>query len=146
MERKISGYPLQVQRSAIHNRGLFAQEAIRRNRRVIEYAGTHVRYREVLRRQQRLRRLHKPLHVYFAWLGRGWVIDGGAGGNGAQFINHCCDPNLSVRRIRGHILFFSKRRIRAGEELTIDYRYEKSDRSTRCRCGSPKCRGTINLT
>jgi len=145
MEKTVSRYRLQVQRSAIHKRGVFALEAIPRNRRVIEYTGARLRYGEVVRRQRRLMRMGKPPHVYFAWLGQGWAIDGAAGGNGAQFINHCCDPNLDVRRIRGHILFFSKRRIRSGDELTIDYKYDKAERATRCRCGSPKCRGTINL-
>jgi SET domain-containing protein len=38
--------------------------------------------------------------------------------------------------------------IAAGEELTYDYAYERSDDGDdesfyRCRCGAPSCRGTI---
>lgn len=145
MATNASRYRLQIRQSAIHHHGVFALETIPRNHRVIEYAGARLRFREAVRRQRRLKRLGKPLNRYFAWLCRGWVIDGSAGGNGAQLINHCCDPNLGVRRIRGHLLFFSKRRIRAGDELTLDYRYKKNEKPTRCRCGSPKCRGTINV-
>lgn len=145
IERNASRYRLKVRHSAIHHRGVFALQAIPRNRKVIEYAGAHVRFLEAVRRQRRLKRLGKPLNVYYGLLRRGWVIDGSAGGNGSQFINHCCDPNLGVRRMSGHVLFFSKRRIGAGEELTTDYRYKKGAAPTRCRCGSPRCRGTINI-
>lgn len=145
IEGNESRYRLLIRRSAIHRRGVFALESIPRNHRVIEYTGAHMRLREAKRLQRRLRRLGKPLNVYLGVLSPGWVIDGSAGGNGAQFINHCCDPNLGVRRMRGHVLFFSKRRIHAGDELTVDYRYDKNEKATHCRCGSPKCRGTINL-
>jgi hypothetical protein len=39
----------------------------------------------------------------------------------------------------------SRRQIRRGEELTVDYMFSKKVEPVRCRCGSPKCRGTINL-
>jgi uncharacterized protein len=39
----------------------------------------------------------------------------------------------------------SLRDIRPGEELTIDYHFDKKVERVLCRCGSPKCRGTINL-
>jgi len=39
----------------------------------------------------------------------------------------------------------SKRPIRRGEELTIDYLFAKDIDKVRCRCGSAKCRGTINV-
>jgi SET domain-containing protein len=39
----------------------------------------------------------------------------------------------------------SRRTIRAGEELTVDYHFDKKVERVPCRCGAPKCRGTINL-
>ena len=144
IEREASRFRLQIRRSAIHRRGVFALDPIPPSRRVIEYTGRRLTLRQAQRLQTRLRRLGRPLNRYLACLSRRWVIDG-ATGNGAQFINHCCDPNLGIRRVRGHLLFFSKRRIRAGDELTTDYRYQKGVRTTLCHCGSPRCRGTINL-
>jgi SET domain-containing protein len=140
-----SRYRLRLGRSAIHRRGMFALEPIPGNRKVIEYAGERLSWQQTLRLLRKLWRLRCPRNVYLARLDRRCVIDGTVGGNGSQFINHCCDPNLGVRRIRGHLLFFSRRNIRAGEELTIDYRFRKYVPKTACRCGSPKCRGTINL-
>jgi SET domain-containing protein len=39
----------------------------------------------------------------------------------------------------------SKRAIRRGEELTIDYRFDKKVERVPCRCGAKACRGVINL-
>jgi hypothetical protein len=39
----------------------------------------------------------------------------------------------------------SKRAIRRGEELTVDYHFSDKIEDVRCRCGSAKCRGTINI-
>ena len=74
-----------------------------------------------------------------------WTIDGAIGGSGAEYINHSCAPNLKARLLRGHILYFSKRRIRKGEELTVDYKYAHDITRMPCSCGAPTCRGTMNV-
>jgi SET domain-containing protein len=66
------------------------------------------------------------------------------GGSGAEYINHSCDPNLYAWNFRGHILYMSKRAIKRGEELTIDYCFSKKIERVPCLCHSPKCRGAIN--
>jgi SET domain-containing protein len=39
----------------------------------------------------------------------------------------------------------SRRTIRRGEELTVDYRFDKDIEQVPCRCGAETCRGVINL-
>jgi SET domain-containing protein len=39
----------------------------------------------------------------------------------------------------------SLRTIEPGEELTIDYHFEKNVEKVPCKCGAANCRGTINL-
>ena len=73
-------------------------------------------------------------------------LDGAFGGSGAEIINHSCDPNLRTWNFKGHILYMSKRVIRPGEELTVDYRFSDKIDKVKCRCGSPNCRGVINLS
>jgi SET domain-containing protein len=67
------------------------------------------------------------------------------GGSGAEIINHSCEPNLRASIRQGHILYFSKRAIRPGEELTVDYRFSDEIERVRCACGARGCRGVINL-
>jgi uncharacterized protein len=125
--------------SAIHRWGIYATEFIPVGRKVIEYTGERISRRETKRRAD------LSDFIYLFTLDAYWTIDGSAGGSGAEYINHSCEPNLAARIVRGHILYMSLRDIKPGEELTIDYRFDRKVEKVPCRCGSPKCRGTINL-
>ena len=142
---QFSKYHLRIRRSRVHRFGVFALETIPRGRKVIEYCGERLTWTEAARHVRKRQRQRAPVNVYLARLNRRWIIDGAVGGSGAEFVNHSCDGNLGVRKIRGHILLFSRRRIRAGEELTADYRLHRQSPRLECHCGSPKCRGTLNL-
>ena len=89
-------------------------------------------------------RASRPLNYIFT-LDKYWSLDGSDGGSGAEFINHCCEPNLVARIIKGHIIYFSLRPILKGEELTVDYHFAKNVEKVPCCCGSAECRGTINV-
>jgi SET domain-containing protein len=133
-------YPLRVGRSRIHGFGVFAVETIPSGRKVIEYTGERLNLRQARARQRKnWRRGGTKIDALFR-LNRYSTVDGAVGRSGAERINHCCDPNLKTRRIRGHTLLFSRRRIRAGEELTVDYRFPARAERAICSCGSPKCR------
>jgi len=138
IDQRHACFRLHVGRSTIHRWGVYAAESIPANRKVIEYTGERISRRETKKRSER------PLNYIFT-LDAYWSIDGSVGGSGAEFINHCCDPNVFSRIVRGHILYYSARPIRKGEELTVDYRFEKHVEKVPCACGSAKCRGTINL-
>lgn len=139
-----SPYKLHIFRSGIHRLGVRTWQNIPAKQKVIEYAGERIG-----RSETRRRFLHgspgrgKKLN-YLAQLNSYWTIDGGADGNGAELINHGCDPNLRLGKFRGRLWLFSIRRIRAGEELCYDYGFSKNGERVPCHCGSPKCRGTIN--
>ncbi len=131
-------FHLRIARSRIHRWGVYAAEPIPPRRKVIEYTGERISRRETKRRGSlRL--------TYLFTLDDYWTIDGSVGGSGAELINHSCDPNLYACIMRGHILYFSKRAIRRGEELTVDYRFSANIPKVRCCCGAEGCRGTINL-
>jgi hypothetical protein len=134
-----TSFRLRIGRSRIHHLGVFAEERIPAQRNVIEYVGEFVNPVESYRRSNRTEA------VYMFKLDEFWRIDGSVGGSGAEFINHSCDPNLRSRRLKGRVLFQSLRPIEAGAELTLDYRFPNKGPRVRCRCGSPKCRGTINV-
>lgn len=56
-----------------------------------------------------------------------------------RFMNHSCEPNT---RVKNHSDVAIKN-IKKGEEITSDYG-EGVLITFECRCGSRKCRGTIN--
>jgi len=131
-------FKLEVRPSKIHRWGLYAGELIPKKRKIIEYTG------EKISRRETKRRADGPLNYLFT-LNSYWTIDGSVGGSGAQFINHCCDPNCYAWIVKEHILYMSARDIRKGEELTIDYHFDKDVERVPCKCGAKNCRGTINL-
>ena len=96
---------------------------------------------------------------YFFRIDEDWVIDATRHGNLSRFINHSCDPNCFARVITPHkhactdlptpkqIVFFSRRNIRAGEEILYDYQFPmETDEAKRiqCKCGASNCKGFLN--
>jgi SET domain-containing protein len=138
IDPRYARFRLEIRESRIHRRGVYALERIPARRKVIEYVGERISRRETKRRGQ-------GSLTYLFTLDDYWTIDGSVGGSGAEIINHSCDPNLRSCIVGGHILYMSKRAIRRGEELTVDYRFSDKIEKVRCRCGSSVCRGTINL-
>lgn len=133
-------FKIKLAKSKIHRWGLYAGEFIPARRKVIEYLGERISRRETKRRAD------SSEMIYLFTLDNYWCLDGSVGGSGAEYINHSCEPNLVTRIIRGHIIYLSARDIKPGEELTVDYRFDKKVERVECKCGTPKCRGTINLT
>jgi uncharacterized protein len=138
-------YKLRIRRSPIHSFGVYAAEQIPPGRAVIEYTGRRWSRIALFKRASRMSRAALRNWIYLARINRHWVLDGADGGSGAEFINHSCEPNLRARRLRGHVILFSLGIIHKGEELLWDYRFDKHGRRVPCRCGSPNCRGTINV-
>jgi SET domain-containing protein len=131
-------FKLLIRESRIHRRGVYAGEDIPARRKVIEYTGEKISRKETKRRGD-------GAVTYLFTLNDYWTLDGAVGGSGAEIINHSCDPNLRSWNFKGHILYMSMRRIRRGEELTVDYRFPTDIKRVPCKCGSKKCRGVINL-
>jgi len=74
-------------------------------------------------------------------------------GNESRFINHSCDPNAVVFNLAGEynincfhrVALFAARTIKKGEEITIDYKWDKNElpyikEDVPCMCGTVKCR------
>jgi uncharacterized protein len=138
----------EIRRSPIQGRGAFARRKIRKGTRIIEYTGERVSHDEADRRydDEHMERHHTFLFT----LDRKTCIDAAVNGNDARYINHSCDPNCEAVIDAGHIWIEALRTIAPGDELVYDYQYEREDdagdddeKLYPCRCGSPKCRGTI---
>jgi len=145
IDPRYSCFSLRPARSRIHRWGVFACESIPAGRKVIEYTGERIGRVENRRRFFREWRRGGERRICRARVNSYRFVDGSRGGSGAEFINHSCKPNLRWRRVLGHLLLFSRRMIRRGEELTLDYAFRKDGPRVPCRCRAFACRGTINL-
>lgn len=108
--------------------GLYAGEAIPKNRFLIEYWGTIITNDHANRVGGR----------YLFNLDNGTTIQGSRRENTARYINHSCKPNCEARDVGNRIFIFSKRKIKEGEELTYDYGKEYVDwfiKRYGCKCG-----------
>lgn len=133
-------FKLDIKPSKIHRWGVYAGEDIPARRKVMEYTGERINRKETKRRSEEQAHM-----IYLFTLDKYWTLDGSVGGSGAQYINHCCDPNIVSEIRKGHIIYMSRRAIRKGEELTVDYHFAKDIEKIPCKCGTTACRGTINL-
>jgi uncharacterized protein len=142
------GRRIQVRRSGVHGKGVYALQPLDKGDTVIEYVGELITWHEALR----LHPSHPddPNHTFFFHLDDKHVIDAGVGGNAARWINHACKPNCEADEVDGRVFIKALRKIEPGEELfydyglTIDAKYTKKlKREYACRCGARKCRGTM---
>ena len=125
----IEGKQKYVVKRAATGLGLFAVESIPAWKRIIEYVGPLLSNEDVEQRTGK----------YFFGVNTKWSIDGSARSNKARYINHSCRPNAEAF-ISGHrIWVWSKRNIKAGEEITINYGKEYFDdhiKPVGCKCGA----------
>ncbi len=124
---------VEVRKSAIHGRGVFALRQYRPKETVLLWSEpTPISNRSS-------KQMSKYLQRYVVRLGGRYVLLSAP----ERFVNHSCDPN--TRSYRGRDI--AKRTIRAGEEITSDYVAGGTvSQAFRCRCGSVNCRHTIQAT
>jgi SET domain-containing protein len=125
-------YKLQVKKSTA-GLGMFAAEAIPKGKCLIEYVGPEVSKEE----QETI------TSQYLFEVNKNKTINGGARSNTARYINHSCRPNCEIEIYKARVYIFSKRNIKAGEELNYDYEKEFFDeyikpKGCRCRKCSPQ--------
>jgi SET domain-containing protein len=106
---KLDSY-LVVRRSAT-GLGLFTLRGIPPGKRIVEYVGPIVTAEEVARRRGR----------YFFEIDEHYSVDGSARTNTARYLNHSCRPNAEAFVTGRRIWIWSKKNIKAGEEVTLDY-------------------------
>jgi len=143
-----AGRRIQVRRSGVHGKGVFALRPIAAGERILEYTGEIIGWPEALRRHP-----HDPSdpnHTFYFHIDDQHVIDANVGGNASRWINHACDPNCEADEVDGRIFIKALRDLHPGEELFYDYGLVIDERYTpalkkqyECRCGSPACRRTM---
>jgi hypothetical protein len=128
--------PVIVGDSAVSGRGLFTNQALEPGQVVLRLGGRLVSTDELARLIDERDRYVDTVTVFedvHLVLPSGTTLHYG---------NHSCDPNLWHV---GPYDIAARRRIAAGEELTMDYGTQSGAPgfSMSCRCGAPQCRGVV---
>jgi SET domain-containing protein len=139
---------IQIRRSGVHGKGVFALRDIAEGEAIIEYVGAIISWKEAQRRHP-----HDPgdpNHTFYFHIDENRVIDALVGGNSSRWINHSCDPNCEADEQDGRVFIKALRNIAAGEELNYDYGLIIDERYTPklkaeypCWCSAKQCRGTL---
>lgn len=137
-----------VRNSPVHGYGCFARRDIKKGQRLIEYLGDRISHKDADKRYEDAD--PNDNHTFLFIADRKTVIDATTGGNESRFINHSCDGNCTSEIEKGRVFIDATKDIRKGEELGYDYQIPRDrndpanvDKIYACRCGSPKCRGTM---
>lgn len=139
---------IQVRRSGVHGKGVYALAPLKAGERLVEYTGELITWSEALRRHP-----HDPTqphHTFYFHIDDAHVIDAKFGGNSSRWINHSCVPNCTATQEGQRVFIDALRDIEAGEELFYDYGLVIDEPLTPqlkadypCWCGHSACRGTL---
>ena len=139
---------LQPLRSHIHGWGLFTKADLQKHTMVIEYMGELIR-NVVSDKREKDYENRKIGSCYMFRVDKEYIVDATLSGCMARFMNHCCRPNAYAKTITvddeatgekvKKIVVFANQVIKAGEEITYDYKFEKEDGSLHCNCGHRNC-------
>jgi hypothetical protein len=139
---------IQVRRSGVHGKGVFALQDIAEGETLIEYVGEVISWDEAQDRHPH--DPNDPNHTFYFHVNEDKVIDALHGGNSSRWINHSCDPNCEADEQNERIFIKALRNIKAGEELNYDYGLIIDEPYTKkllaeypCWCGAKNCRGTL---
>jgi uncharacterized protein len=91
--------------------GLFAVQPIAAKKRIVEFTGRLITTEE----------RYQVGGKYLFEIDEDWAIDGGPRSNLARYINHSCRPNAIAYVTGKRIWVWSRRKIQAGEEITLNY-------------------------
>jgi hypothetical protein len=143
-----SGKRIQVRRSGVHGKGVFALQDRAEGETLIEYVGEVISWEEAQDRHPH--DPNDPNHTFYFHVHEDRVIDALHGGNSSRWINHSCDANCEADESNDRIFIKAIRNIHAGEELNYDYGLIIDEPYTKklkaeypCWCGSANCRGTL---
>src|SRR5689334_18833043 len=127
---------LEVRKSRIHGRGVFARRDIPAGTRLIEYVGLPIS-------KKKSAELTLKQNRYLFTLNGACDLNGKVSWNPARLINHSCEPNCEASvEDNNRVWIFSIKPIAREQELTFNYGYGLEDFTNfSCRCSAPSCVG-----
>jgi len=129
-------YRIRSAPSAIEGRGVFAQDAIPRRKKIGEVTG------EIISVRTARKRAKGKCRICLIDLSGVHALDC-TGGNALRLLNHSCRPNAFLRIYRNRVEVYAMQAIRKGDEITVDYVESAHSGGMKCGCGQQGCRDTI---
>lgn len=139
---------IEVRRSSVHGKGVFACQPLEAGIVIAEYCGPIMTWRQAEQRRATKRSHRDDDHTFLFQISKRYVIDATPSRCRAKWINHSCAPNCQAVLTGRRVFIETLRHIDIGEELFFDYQLQASgdaqtDGSYPCHCASPQCRGTM---
>ena len=115
--------------------GLFAVAPIKKRQFIVQYSGRRITS-AAADKLERYRR-----NKFLFEINKQWCVDGVSRRNIGRYVNHSCRPNAEavIRRPSQRIDYVAARRIKPGEEITVDYGKDYTEmfiESGGCRCAA----------
>jgi hypothetical protein len=135
-EKSFINPKIEIKKSTISGKGMFAKEDLPKNTIVYKWGGTFVPKSELPKNQDEYIIIQIDEDLYS-------IEPRNSPEDDTYFINHSCNPNVWMK---DNIIFVTSRNIKKGEELTTDYALFVSEdyiSKWKCHCGSIDCRKII---
>ena len=130
MENKI-----EVRKSDIQGRGVFAMGDFRRGQEVFRYRRGRFVVRDQIQNLSDTEKDHLDIVDESTYE---IMVEPGC------YVNHSCDPNTIEKVGKEEIVSYALRSIKIGEEITVDYRIRSAgDWKLKCLCDSGQCSGEV---
>lgn len=110
-------------------KGLFAEDDIPAGVCFLEYKGRELTEDEKYTSTSR----------YLFEINKKVTLDGWVKGNTARYINYACDPNAEFDTKGDRVFVFSTKKIKKGEQITIDYGEEYFEEYIKGKCLCDSC-------
>jgi SET domain-containing protein len=129
--RAVNCRPFRIGRSSA-GLGLFAQKPFKKGAYLVTYRGRRITDAQADKLEARGSR-------YIFEVNSRWSIDGSSRWNLARYVNHACRPNAESLLRKGQIVYVARKRIKPGDEITVDYGKDYFDGyigKSGCRCAA----------
>lgn len=132
---------VEVRKSKLHNKGVFAKENIKSGERLAIFGGSVMLIDEINNLPENAQEHTMQIEERFVFGNKTSIPDD------TDYFNHSCNPNSGFH---GQIFLVAMRDIAMGEEITFDYALVISESigsdiifEMECNCGSSNCRKKI---
>ena len=106
-----------IKKSKIDNKGLYANQDIKKGTRIMEYKGKII----TVKQTESNPKFDNAKAIYLFNLNKRFDLDGDFKFNTARLINHSCEPNCEVTGEGLKVWVYAIKDISKNEELSYDY-------------------------